>query len=67
MQHILALKYLGFSLCQIKILIQAEPQQFTAALQTQIDMLLEKRAQLDSILLNNRGNVEDGERQSGRL
>ncbi|MBP1963060.1 MerR family transcriptional regulator [Paenibacillus aceris] len=51
MQHILALKYLGFSLSQIKILIQTGPKEFSAALQTQKDMLLEKRAQLDSILL----------------
>ncbi|MGZ9586589.1 MerR family transcriptional regulator [Paenibacillus marinisediminis] len=51
MQHILALKYLGFSLAQIKILIQTGPQQFSAALQTQKDMLLEKRTQLDSIIL----------------
>ncbi|OCT17247.1 hypothetical protein A8709_27330 [Paenibacillus pectinilyticus] len=51
MQHILALKYLGFSLSQIKILIQKGPLQFSAALQTQKDMLLEKRAQLDSIIL----------------
>ncbi|MCR8632026.1 MerR family transcriptional regulator [Paenibacillus radicis (ex Xue et al. 2023)] len=50
MQHILALKYLGFSLIQIKNLIQTGPQQFPAALQTQKDMLLEKRAQLDSII-----------------
>jgi DNA-binding transcriptional MerR regulator len=50
MQHILALKYLGFSLSQIKTLIQTGPQQFSVALQTQKDMLLEKRAQLDSII-----------------
>lgn len=51
LQHFLALKYLGFSLTQIKILIQKEPQQFPAALQTQKDMLLEKRTQLDTIIL----------------
>lgn len=50
MQQILALKYLGFSLSQIKFLIQTGPQQFPAALQTQKAMLLEKRAQLDSII-----------------
>lgn len=51
MQHILALKYLGFSLSQIKVLIQTGPREFPAALQTQKEMLLEKRAQLDSIIL----------------
>ncbi|MEC0268903.1 MerR family transcriptional regulator [Paenibacillus anseongense] len=50
MQHILALKFLGFTLSQIKILIQKGPQQILPALQTQKEMLLEKRAQLDSIL-----------------
>lgn len=61
MQHILALKYLGFSLTQIKILIQKGPQQFPTALQTQKEMLLEKRTQLDSIILA----IEETERMVG--
>lgn len=50
LQHILALKYLGFSLAELKSLRQMEPEEFGTALQAQKQMLLEKRAHLDAVL-----------------
>ncbi|SEO61015.1 MerR family transcriptional regulator [Paenibacillus sp. OV219] len=50
LQHILALKFLGFSLAELKSLRQMEPQQFGAALVVQKQMLLERRAHLDAVL-----------------
>ncbi|AZN43428.1 MerR family transcriptional regulator [Paenibacillus albus] len=50
LQHILALKFLGFSLDELKSLRQMEPQQFGDALGAQKQMLLEQRAHLDAVL-----------------
>ncbi len=50
LQHILALKFLGFSLDEIKRCLRREPEQFEAALARQKEMLLDRRRQLDAIL-----------------
>lgn len=50
LQQILALKFLGFSLDEIKICLQTEPQQFQHVLVRQRAMLYEKRLQLEKII-----------------
>ena len=50
LQHILALKYLGFSLEEIRQCLNREPQQLETTLARQKAMLREKRQQLDAIL-----------------
>lgn len=50
LQRILALKFLGFSLTEIKTLIGEESKQLKIALRTQKDMMLDKRRQIDSII-----------------
>ncbi|REE68684.1 DNA-binding transcriptional MerR regulator [Paenibacillus taihuensis] len=50
LQHILALKFLGFSLAELKSLRQMEPEAFGTALQAQKQMLQERRAHLDAVL-----------------
>lgn len=49
-QQILALKYLGFSLREIKSLLQAGSNSFQSALSAQKQMMLEKREQIDAIV-----------------
>ncbi len=50
LQQILALKFLGFSLEEIKICLQTEPMRLQEALASQKAMMKEKRSQLDSII-----------------
>ena len=50
LQHILALKFLGFSLEEIRVLLQAGPQRLEDVLAQQRAMLQERRAQLDTII-----------------
>ena len=50
LQQILALKFLGFSLEEIKVCLQTEPQRFQETLAFQKAMMKEKRAQLDTII-----------------
>jgi DNA-binding transcriptional MerR regulator len=50
LQQILALKFLGFSLEEIKAFLRGEPQHLPEALAQQKAMLREKRRQLDAIL-----------------
>lgn len=50
LQQILALKYLGFSLTEIKNLIQQGAKEFLAALTVQKEMLIDKRRQIDTII-----------------
>lgn len=50
LQQILALKFLGFSLEEIKICLQTEPMRLQEALAAQKAMMKEKRSQLDSII-----------------
>jgi DNA-binding transcriptional MerR regulator len=50
LQQILALKFLGLSLEEIKVYLQTEPQRFQDALAQQKTMMREKRAQLDTII-----------------
>ncbi|KEO84852.1 hypothetical protein EL26_02255 [Tumebacillus flagellatus] len=50
LQYILALKYLGFSLDEIKACLQASPRHLSERLAQQKAMLLDKRAELDLIL-----------------
>jgi DNA-binding transcriptional MerR regulator len=50
LQQILALKFLGFSLDQIKRYLQTNPQRFQEVLAKQKAMLREKRTQLDTII-----------------
>jgi len=50
LQHILALKFLGFSLEEIRVLLQAGPQRLEDGLAQQRAMLQERRAQLDMII-----------------
>ncbi len=50
LQQILALKFLGFSLEEIKLLLQTGPIQLQEVLAQQKVMMQEKRAQLDSII-----------------
>jgi MerR family transcriptional regulator, thiopeptide resistance regulator len=49
-QQILALKYLGFSLTEIKNLIQHGARELPSALRAQKEMLIDKRRQIDSII-----------------
>jgi DNA-binding transcriptional MerR regulator len=51
LQQILALKFLGFPLNQIKHCLQGEPADLQAALSLQKTMLEESRARLDQIIL----------------
>lgn len=50
LQQILALKYLGFPLTEIKNLIQQGAKELPSALTAQKEMLIDKRRQIDSIL-----------------
>ncbi len=50
LQQILALKFLGFSLEEIKALLRTAPQRLQDVLAQQKAMMREKRAQLDSII-----------------
>lgn len=50
LQQILALKFLGFSLDEIKRYLQTNPQRFREVLAKQKAMMREKRTQLDSII-----------------
>lgn len=50
LQQILALKFLGFSLEEIKVCMQTDPERLRAALTTQKLMMHEKRHQLDRII-----------------
>jgi DNA-binding transcriptional MerR regulator len=50
LQQILALKFLGFSLEEIKAFLQAEPHRLPEVLAQQKAMMREKRSQLDAIL-----------------
>ena len=50
LQHILALKFLGFPLEEIKVLLQAGPRRLEDVLAQQRAMLQERRAQLDTII-----------------
>jgi DNA-binding transcriptional MerR regulator len=50
LQQILALKFLGFSLAEIKACLQAGPQRLPEALAQQKAMLREKRSHLEAIL-----------------
>ncbi|GMA49687.1 MerR family transcriptional regulator [Alicyclobacillus contaminans] len=50
LQQILALKYLGFSLTEIKNLIEEGASELSSALRAQKKMLLDKRQQIDSII-----------------
>ncbi len=51
LQQILALKFLGLSLEEIKVCLQTEPQQLQETLAMQKEMMKEKRAQLDAVIL----------------
>lgn len=50
LQQVLALKYLGFSLAEIKKLLEGGVSELPSALKTQKQMLLEKRTQVDEII-----------------
>lgn len=50
LQQILALKYLGFSLSEIKALVQEGGSELRIALRAQKNMMLDKRRQIDSII-----------------
>lgn len=50
LQHILALKFLGFSLEEIKQCLRREPQELTTLLTRQKAMLRDKKRQIDLIL-----------------
>jgi MerR family transcriptional regulator, thiopeptide resistance regulator len=50
LQHILALKFLGFSLEDIKLCLRRGPKQLEEVLAQQRAMMQEKRAQLDAIV-----------------
>lgn len=50
LQNILALKFLGFSLEEIRLLLQAGPKRLEEVLAQQRAMMEEKRSQLDSII-----------------
>ena len=50
LQQILALKFLGFSLEEIKVCLQTGPVQLQEALASQKAMMKEKRSQLDAII-----------------
>jgi len=50
LQQILALKFLGFSLTEIKAFLGASPMELHDALEQQSDMLQERRRQIDGVL-----------------
>ena len=50
LQQILALKFLGFSLREIRAFLEAGPETLTAALTKQKRMVEDRRAQLDAVL-----------------
>lgn len=50
LQHILALKFLGLSLDEIRVCLDRGPKQLAEALSQQRAMMQEKRAQLDAIV-----------------
>ncbi|MGZ4164542.1 MAG: MerR family transcriptional regulator, partial [Tumebacillaceae bacterium] len=50
LQYILALKFLGFSLEEIKVCLETGPQQLQELLAQQKAMMIEKRVQLDAII-----------------
>ncbi len=50
LQQILALKFLGFSLEEIKVCLQTNPERLQEALATQKAMMREKRSRLDAVL-----------------
>src|SRR5688500_9666923 len=50
LQHILALKFLGFSLEEIKLFLDGGPEQVEEILAQQRAMMQEKRSQLDAIV-----------------
>ena len=50
LQQILALKFLGFSLREIRTFLEAGPETLTAALTKQKRMVEDRRAQLDAVL-----------------
>jgi len=50
LQQILALKFLGFSLEEIKVCLQTNPERLQETLATQKAMMREKRSQLDAVL-----------------
>src|SRR6476620_7675229 len=50
LQHILALKFLGFSLDEIRAFLANSPLDFREALAQQRAMLRERRAQLDAVI-----------------
>jgi MerR family transcriptional regulator, thiopeptide resistance regulator len=50
MQQILALKFLGFSLEEIKACLQTDPQRLRQTLTTQKAMMREKRRQLEAVI-----------------
>jgi MerR family transcriptional regulator, thiopeptide resistance regulator len=68
LQQILALKFLGLSLEEIKVCLQTDPERLQETLATQKVMMREKRSQLDAViraieqaetlLRNNQGNWE---------
>ena len=50
LQQILALKFLGFSLEEIKVCLQTDPERLRATLTTQKAMMREKRTRLDAVI-----------------
>ncbi len=50
LQQILALKFLGFSLDEIKVCLQTDPERLHETLITQKVMMREKRSQLDKVI-----------------
>src|ERR1700730_10359285 len=50
LQQILALKFLGFSLEEIKVCLQTNPERLQETLTTQKVMMREKRSQLDAVI-----------------
>ncbi len=50
LQQILALKFLGFSLEEIKVCLQTHPERLQETLATQKAMMREKRSQLDMVI-----------------
>lgn len=58
LQNILALKFLGFSLEEIRLLLSTGPKRLEEVLAQQKAMMAEKRAQLDTII----GAIEETER-----
>lgn len=50
LQQILALKFLGFSLEEIKVCLQTDPERLQETLATQKAMMREKRSRLDAVI-----------------